>query len=199
MPWVWPRTSSSHSTPGLIQLIHIVSSILAILLHLYVTLHQGFYQWWLNRCFVFAGSGSNQCSCATDCLRLSQRKAFVKSRLLCTLYIIRFYLLPCANLDVQLFIEDYYTDNAASALRADMTLYTILGYLAIFRIHELGFQKFRDIAMSQEPSKVANFCSYVFNEVTLLSTVCWDNITLIELNYATGKPLEHPSFDLDEG
>lgn len=63
------------------------------------------------------------------------------------------------------FIDDYYGDNAASALRADMTLYTILGYMAIFRIEELGFARFKAVAMQQEPSKVAFFCSYVFNEV----------------------------------
>lgn len=58
-----------------------------------------------------------------------------------------------------------YGDLAASVGRADMTLYTILGYMAIFRIQELGFQKFKEIALSQEPSKVATFCAYVFNEV----------------------------------
>lgn len=63
------------------------------------------------------------------------------------------------------FIDDYFGDNAGSASRADMTLYTILGYMSIFRISELGFPKFKAIAMQQEPSKVAFFCNYVFNEV----------------------------------
>jgi hypothetical protein len=71
---------------------------------------------------------------------------------------------------LKVFIDDYYGDNAASALRADMTLYTILGYMAIFRIGELGFAKFKAIAMQQEPSKVAFFCSYVFNEENLMNT-----------------------------
>jgi hypothetical protein len=45
-------------------------------------------------------------------------------------------------------------------------MYTVLAYVAIFRVDELGFQKFREIILTQEPSKMGVFISYVFNEVS---------------------------------
>lgn len=65
------------------------------------------------------------------------------------------------------FIDDYYADYAARVLRVDITLYTILAYMAIFRIKEMGWQKFKEICLSQEPSKIATFCGYIFNKENL--------------------------------
>lgn len=65
------------------------------------------------------------------------------------------------------FIEDYYADNAARVLRSDMTLYTVFAYLAIYRIDELGFAKFKEVACSQEPSKINTFINYLFNKENL--------------------------------
>lgn len=49
-----------------------------------------------------------------------------------------------------------------------MTMYTILTYLAVFRLEELGFPRFKEICSSQEPSKISTFVSYVFNKVELV-------------------------------
>jgi hypothetical protein len=46
-----------------------------------------------------------------------------------------------------------------------MTMYTILAYLAVFRLEELGMAKFKDLCSSLEPSKVSTFVAYVFNKV----------------------------------
>lgn len=46
-----------------------------------------------------------------------------------------------------------------------MTMYTILAYLAVFRLEELGMSKFRELCSSQEPSKISTFVSYLFNKV----------------------------------
>lgn len=64
------------------------------------------------------------------------------------------------------FIEDFYADNAARVLRSDITLYTVFAYLSIYRIDELGFAKFKQIATSQEPSKINTFINYLFNKVS---------------------------------
>ena len=67
---------------------------------------------------------------------------------------------------MQTFIDVFYGDNASRVLRVDMTMYTILAYLAIFRLEELGMSKFRELCSSQEPSKISTFVSYLFNKVS---------------------------------
>jgi len=47
-----------------------------------------------------------------------------------------------------------------------MLLYRLLAYICIFRIEELGFKKFRELALTQEPSKINVFVGYVFNKVS---------------------------------
>lgn len=65
----------------------------------------------------------------------------------------------------QAFINNFYADNAARLLRIDMTLYTIFTYLALFRLDELGFAKFKEFTMTQDPQKIYNFAAYLFNKV----------------------------------
>lgn len=69
------------------------------------------------------------------------------------------------------FINDFYADNGSRVLRSDITLYTIFAYLAIFRLEELGFAKFKELALSQEPLKITNFVNYIFNKVRNLLSV----------------------------
>lgn len=47
-------------------------------------------------------------------------------------------------------------------------MYTILAYLAVFRLDELGVHQFKELCSSQEPSKVSTFVAYVFNKVSNL-------------------------------
>eukprot|EP00605_Chrysophyceae_sp_TOSAG23-4_P002155 GSChrysophyteH1.ASY1.ANO1.2383.1 assembled CDS len=53
------------------------------------------------------------------------------------------------------FISNMYADNGARITRTDMMLYTILSYLAIFRLKELGFSRFKELCSSEDPSKIA--------------------------------------------
>jgi hypothetical protein len=46
-------------------------------------------------------------------------------------------------------------------------MYTILGYICIFRFSELGFHKFKEIVHPLEPTKVANFMTYLFDHENL--------------------------------
>jgi hypothetical protein len=48
-----------------------------------------------------------------------------------------------------------------------MQLFKVLAYIAIFRIDEMGFKKFRELALTQEPSKMNVFLGYVFNKVCI--------------------------------
>ena len=64
------------------------------------------------------------------------------------------------------FINNFYADKAASISRSDNLLYTVFAYLAIFRLDEIGFQRFSELVLSQDPTKMFMFISYLFNEVT---------------------------------
>lgn len=65
----------------------------------------------------------------------------------------------------QAFIDIFYSENASRVLRVDITLYTVLAYLAVFRLEELGVSKFKEICADQEPTKVSTFVAYVFDKV----------------------------------
>jgi hypothetical protein len=69
------------------------------------------------------------------------------------------------------FINDFYADNASRVLRSDITLYTIFAYISVFRLSELGFSKFKELALSQEPSKITTFITYLFNKEVLWNTL----------------------------
>jgi hypothetical protein len=68
------------------------------------------------------------------------------------------------------FIDDFYGDNAARVVRADMVMYNILAYIAIFRIDELGVNKFKEVTSGVEPSKLSTLISYIFNQVKGISS-----------------------------
>jgi hypothetical protein len=54
---------------------------------------------------------------------------------------------------------------AAFVLRNDRIMYSVFAYLAIFRLDELGFRKFKEFTATQDPTKMYNFVSYLFNKV----------------------------------
>jgi hypothetical protein len=48
-----------------------------------------------------------------------------------------------------------------------MIMYAVFAYLALYRLDELGFQKFKEFTMTQDPTKIYNFASYLFNKVSM--------------------------------
>jgi hypothetical protein len=68
---------------------------------------------------------------------------------------------------LKIFLSSFYYNNSGKTSRNDYTRYMILGYLALFRLHELGFDRFRSFIMADEPLKMMVFLEYVFNEDTL--------------------------------
>ena len=67
---------------------------------------------------------------------------------------------------LECFINNFYGDYAARILRSDKTLFTIFAYLAVYRLDELGFPVFKSYVLSQDPSKMFNFITYLFNSVS---------------------------------
>lgn len=70
-------------------------------------------------------------------------------------------------------MKNFYEDNASRLLRADRTFYAIFAYLVIFRIDEMTYPVFKDMVLSQDPIKMYNFISYLFNEVNTTDVPLW--------------------------
>lgn len=62
-----------------------------------------------------------------------------------------------------MFLNHYYNDMAGNVLRGDYTMYMILGYLLLFRLDELGFNEFRRLTSSEDPTKMAHLLKYLIN------------------------------------
>ena len=81
------------------------------------------------------------------------------------------------------FIRNFYADNAACVLRIDMTMYSILAYLALYRLKEMGFPRFKDICSTEEPSKVSTFVGYISNSTVLQSSLRSDWMKVADLTF----------------
>lgn len=44
-------------------------------------------------------------------------------------------------------------------------MYSVFAYLAIFRLEELGFRRFREFTAGQDSAKMYNFVNYLFDKV----------------------------------
>eukprot|EP00742_Colponemidia_sp_Colp-10_P003273 GILJ01003483.1.p1 GENE.GILJ01003483.1~~GILJ01003483.1.p1 ORF type:complete len:810 (+),score=205.76 GILJ01003483.1:57-2432(+) len=68
---------------------------------------------------------------------------------------------------LKVFISALLYKFKGSTQRSDSNLFTIFAYLAIFRLDELGLDEFRRFVISQEPTKMQVFLSFLFNVDTL--------------------------------
>lgn len=62
---------------------------------------------------------------------------------------------------LRVFLKHYYNDMAGSVLRSDFTLYMILAYLLLFRLDAMGFDGFRHLISSEDPTKMAHLLNYL--------------------------------------
>jgi hypothetical protein len=67
------------------------------------------------------------------------------------------------------FSDNFFADNAAFVSRADKTMYIIFAYIAIFRLEDIGFHHFKEFTATQDPTKMFNLISYLFDTVR---TIC---------------------------
>lgn len=80
-------------------------------------------------------------------------------------------------------ISNFFIDNAAKVARADKILYTIFTYLAVYRLDDLGFQYFKQYAATQDPTKIFNLLSYIFNHENLWSILRAEWMKHYDLSY----------------
>ena len=72
-------------------------------------------------------------------------------------------------------MKNFYADMAAFVLRIDIIMYSVFAYLAIFRLDELGFRKFKEFTATQDPTKMYYFVNYLFDQVSGVCTLCMIN------------------------
>merc|ERR1719446_582805 len=70
---------------------------------------------------------------------------------------------------LRVFISSLYFKHSGETQRTDQTLYSVLGYLALVRLTELGFGDFRQLLLSQEHLKMSIFLRFLFDEENLKS------------------------------
>ncbi|KAL9982729.1 hypothetical protein ACROYT_G004813 [Oculina patagonica] len=69
---------------------------------------------------------------------------------------------------LKVVVDAFYAEVGKTSLRVDTNVYTVLVYLALYRLDELGIAHFRKFVVSHEANKMFKFLSFLFSE---------DNIT----------------------
>lgn len=64
---------------------------------------------------------------------------------------------------LKVFMTCFFNEMMGRVVRSDYTLYTILTYLAVFRLRELSVAEYRRFALAVDPDKMVNFLEFVFD------------------------------------
>lgn len=88
---------------------------------------------------------------------------------------------------IDAFINNFYADNAANISRSDSRMYSVFSYLAIFRLEELKFSRFKEFILTQDPTKMFYLINYLFNSDNLWSTLRADWMTIVDLKFLEDK------------
>lgn len=65
---------------------------------------------------------------------------------------------------IKVVVDAFYVKDGKNCLRTDNNLYTVISYLAIFRLDELGIGFFRKLVGSQDANKMYKFLKFFLNE-----------------------------------
>mmetsp|Transcript_15690 Transcript_15690/g.26154 ORF Transcript_15690/g.26154 Transcript_15690/m.26154 type:complete len:767 (+) Transcript_15690:121-2421(+) len=84
---------------------------------------------------------------------------------------------------IESFIDNFFSDCAAMVSRADKGLYTVIAYIAIFRLDEIGWHHFKEFVITQDPTKMCSIISYLFNTENLWSILRAGWIKIYDLAY----------------
>ena len=64
---------------------------------------------------------------------------------------------------LKIFLTAFYHTKRASVSNKDYAMYTILAYISLFRVNEIGFECFESIIKSQDALKMCVFLEFVFH------------------------------------
>ncbi|XP_077992467.1 cilia- and flagella-associated protein 99-like [Glandiceps talaboti] len=68
---------------------------------------------------------------------------------------------------MKVVVNGFYVQNGKNSLRSDINLYTVLCYLALFRLDELSMSHYRKFIQSQDVNKMHRFLAYFLDEHNL--------------------------------
>mmetsp|Transcript_12226 Transcript_12226/g.15864 ORF Transcript_12226/g.15864 Transcript_12226/m.15864 type:complete len:644 (-) Transcript_12226:584-2515(-) len=86
---------------------------------------------------------------------------------------------------LKVFLLHFFHDKAAAVLRSDYSLYLVLAYLSLFRIHELGFEVLRGMMESLEPNKMEALISYLIEPGRLSGELQQEWNKLYDIDYVS--------------
>ncbi|XP_022343302.2 cilia- and flagella-associated protein 99-like isoform X1 [Crassostrea virginica] len=75
-----------------------------------------------------------------------------------------------ANL-MQVVLDGFYAKDGKKTLRSEQNLYTVVCYLALFRLDELGMAHFRKFVASQDINRMYRFLNFFLDEKNLMTWI----------------------------
>ena len=77
----------------------------------------------------------------------------------------------CRFAVTQTLLSGFYFNNSGTASRSDYSMYSVIAYLALFRLSEMGFERFRFVLGGQEAHKMTGLLQWMFN-LEVIQTWC---------------------------
>ncbi|RHY32455.1 hypothetical protein DYB32_002550 [Aphanomyces invadans] len=84
---------------------------------------------------------------------------------------------------LKVVLSNFYQDNSAKCSRNDYTKFLIMGYLAIFRLDEIGMAAFEGFVTTQNPTAMHVFLTYLFDDTILQGPVKAEWLRLLDQAY----------------
>jgi len=84
---------------------------------------------------------------------------------------------------LKVFLSNFYHDNSAKCSRNDYTKFTIMAYLTIFRLDDLGMQAYKSFVTSQDPTAMHVFLQYIFTDKVINGPVKAEWLRLLDQDY----------------
>lgn len=70
---------------------------------------------------------------------------------------------------LDVILNGFYAKDGKNVLKSEMNLYSVLAYLALFRLDELGMAHYRQFVKSQDLNRMYRFLSFFFDEDSLMT------------------------------
>ena len=91
---------------------------------------------------------------------------------------------------LKIFLSSLYFKHGGETQRNDYTLYMVFAYLALLRLHELGFPDFRQLVLSQEHFKMSVLLKFMFSAESLNEWLRPEWIKLYEPKFVDEQLIE---------
>lgn len=91
---------------------------------------------------------------------------------------------------LKIFLSSLYFKHGGETQRSDYTLYMVFGYLALLRLHELGFSDFRTLVLSQEHFKMSVLLKFLFSTENLTEWLRPEWIKLFDPKFVDEQLIE---------